>query len=230
MHALYIARSRFISSKLIKYLKMIYPLIEAVTTFIINLVSALGYFGVFLGMAIESASIPLPSEIIMPFAGFLVTQGRFDFWLVVLVGAFGNLVGSALMYWLGYWGQEAVVKRLIRNYGKFVLVSEAEFEKAEKWFNRWGEWIVFVSRVLPVVRTFISLPAGIAKVNFWHFSFLTFLGSIIWSALLTYIGVVLGENWKNIEPIFRKFDFLIVLIVIILVGFFLYHKSKEFTS
>lgn len=209
---------------------MIYELIETLTTFIVTIVSSFGYFGIFLAMAIESASIPLPSEIIMPFAGFLVTQGRFNFWLVVLFGAFGNLVGSWLMYWLGYWGHERVVRRLIRNYGKFILISEHDFERAKEWFSNYGDWIVLGSRVLPVVRTFISLPAGIAKVNFWRFSALTFIGSIIWSILLTYVGVALGENWKNIEPIFRKFDVLIAVVGVILVGLFLYYKSKEFQS
>lgn len=206
---------------------MIYALIEALSSFIITLVSTLGYFGIFLGMLIESASIPLPSEIIMPYAGFLVTQGRFDFWLVVFVGAFGNLVGSWLMYWLGYWGQERIVRKLIINYGRFVLVSEADYDRSKNWFNRFGNLIVFISRILPVVRTFISLPAGIAKVNFLRFSLLTFLGSLIWSSILVYIGIMLGENWKTIEPIFRRFDILIAIIVIVLVGLFINHKYKE---
>lgn len=178
-------------------------------------------------MLIESASIPLPSEIIMPFAGFLVNQGRFNFWLVVLTGAAGNLAGSWVMYWFGYWGQETVVRRLVRRWGRFILVSETEFDRAERWFNKWGDWIVLISRILPVIRTFISLPAGIAKVNFWRFSFLTFFGSMVWSAFLVYIGVVLGENWNSIEPVFRKFDILIVLLTIILIGAFFYHKFKE---
>lgn len=207
---------------------MVYTIIETLTSFIVNLISSFGYFGIFLAMAIESASIPLPSEIIMPFAGYLVTQGRFNFWLVVLVGAFGNLVGSWLMYCLGFWGHERVVRKLIRNYGRFILVSEHDFDRAKNWFYKFGDLIVFGSRVLPIVRTFISLPAGIARVGFWRFSILTFFGSFIWSALLAYVGVVLGENWKNIEPIFRKFDVLIVVVTVMLVGLFLYHKSKEF--
>lgn len=207
---------------------MVYELIEALTTFIVNLVSSFGYFGIFMAMAIESASIPLPSEIIMPFAGYLVIQGRFNFWLVVVSGALGNLFGSWLMYWLGYWGHERIVRRLIRTYGKYILVSEHDFERAKGWFSHYGDWIVLGSRVLPVVRTFISLPAGIAKVNFWRFSILTVLGSLVWSALLTYVGVLLGENWKNIEPIFRKFDVLIAVAFVVLAGLFLYYKSKEF--
>ncbi|MEX0616674.1 MAG: DedA family protein [Candidatus Woykebacteria bacterium] len=209
---------------------MIYSILETITSFVINLISTFGYFGVFAAMAIESASIPLPSEIIMPFSGFLVTQGKFNFWLLVLVGAAGNLFGSWVMYFLGYWGQEVVVRRLIRAWGKYVLVSEKELDQAEKWFNRFGSWIIFFSRILPVVRTFISVPAGIAKIDIVRFSILTFLGSFIWSAVLAYIGVVLGENWRNIEPLFRRFDILVAIFIIILIGFFLYHKSKEFSK
>ena len=209
---------------------MIFTILETLTSFITNLVSDLGYFGIFLAMTIESASIPLPSEIIMPFAGFLVSQGRFDFWIVVFVGALGNLVGSWIMYWFGYWGQEVVVRKFIRNYGKFVLVSEVELDRTEKWFRKWGDWIVFISRLLPIVRTFISVPAGIAKMNFLRFSVLTFVGSFLWSALLTYVGFVLGENWDSIEPIFRRFDYLVVFVGLTALGLFSYHKYKEFIS
>ena len=209
---------------------MIFIILEILTTFITNLVSDFGYFGIFLAMTIESASIPLPSEIIMPFTGFLVSQGRFDFWAVVFVGALGNLAGSWIMYWFGYWGQEVVVRKFIRNYGKFILVSEVELDRTEKWFRRWGDWIVFISRVLPIVRTFISVPAGIARVNFLRFSILTFVGSFVWSTLLTYIGFVLGENWDSIEPIFRKFDYLIVFAGLTVLGILIYHKYKEFKS
>lgn len=209
---------------------MIFTILETLTSFITNLVSDLGYFGIFLAMTIESASIPLPSEIIMPFAGFLVSQGKFDFWIVVFVGALGNLVGSWIMYWFGYWGQEVVVRKFIRNYGKFVLVSEVELDRTEKWFRKWGDWIVFISRLLPIVRTFISVPAGIAKMNFLRFSVLTFVGSFLWSALLTYVGFVLGENWDSIEPIFRRFDYLVVFVGLIALGLILYHKYKEFKT
>ncbi len=178
-------------------------------------------------MALESACIPIPSEVIMPFAGFLVTGGKFNFWLVVLVGALGNLIGSLSMYGLGFWGGEVVIRKLIRVWGKFILISEKDFALSKSWLVRFGLPVVALSRVLPVVRTFISLPAGVAKIDLTLFTALTFGGSLIWSAFLTYIGVLLGENWQNIEPAFRKFDIFIVLGAIILAGLFFYHKSKE---
>ena len=162
----------------------------------------------------------------MPFSGFLVASGMFDFWLVVVVGAAGNLAGSALMYGVGFYGQETVVRKFVRGWGRF-LVTEEELDLGEKWFRKYGDIIVLVSRVMPVVRTFISLPAGVAKVNFLKFSFLTFFGSLIWSAFLAYLGVKLGENWSFLEPIFRKFDIIIVFLGIIVVGAYFYLKFRK---
>lgn len=178
-------------------------------------------------MTAESALIPIPSEITMPFAGFLVTTGRFDLLAVILVGAVANLFGSILAYWLGLWGQETVVRKLIKKYGKYLLISEHEFDHSEAWFRKHGDKVVFFSRILPVVRTFISLPAGIAEMNFFRFSYLTFLGSLIWSAALTYIGFILGKNWHSLEGYYRKFEYLIVFTVLILVGHYIYHKIKK---
>ncbi|HEX7456136.1 MAG TPA: DedA family protein [Candidatus Nanoarchaeia archaeon] len=198
----------------------------AITTWTLGIISTLGYFGIFMTMAIESACIPLPSEIIMPFSGFLVASGKFNFWLVVVVGAAGNLAGSALMYGLGFYGQERLVRRFVCGPGRF-LVTEEELDLGERWFRKYGELIVLVSRIIPVVRTFISLPAGVARVGFFKFSFLTFLGSLCWSAFLAYLGVELGKNWAFLEPIFRKFDIAIVVLGIIVAAIFFYLKLKR---
>ncbi|MBI3385646.1 DedA family protein, partial [Candidatus Gottesmanbacteria bacterium] len=171
-----------------------------------------------------SALIPIPSEVTMPFSGSLAALGRFNFWIVILVGAFGNLVGSLLAYWLGWWGQEAVVRKVIVKYGKYVLLTEHEYDRSERWFRAHGELIVFASRVLPVVRTFISLPAGVAKMNLPRFIMYTTVGSLIWSYVLTSIGVVLGNNWKSLEVYFRRFD---VFIVVVLVGGALWYFRKK---
>ena len=162
----------------------------------------------------------------MPFSGFLVSAGRFNFYLVVLAGAAGNLFGSILMYLLGSWGQERFVRRFVRGWGRF-LVSEEELGIGERWFRRYGDLVVLISRILPVVRTFISLPAGIAKVDFRKFCLLTFFGCLLWSAFLAYIGVKLGENWTSLEPIFRKFDIVIVVVGIIGVGAYFYFKFRR---
>lgn len=200
--------------------------IEAIVDWIVSVISALGYPGIIATMALESALIPLPSEIIMPFSGFLVSQGRFDFFLVGLSGALGNVLGSWIAYGLGYFGEGIVIRRLVSKYGKYILLSEEELDKSEKLFRKYGDAIVFLSRILPAVRTVISLPCGMAKLPFLKFTLLTFAGSLVWSYFLTYLGVLLGENWDALRPIFRKFDMLIILVVAVILGWYLYHKLK----
>jgi membrane protein DedA with SNARE-associated domain len=201
-------------------------MVESIINWIVAVISQLGYPGIIVTMAIESALIPLPSEIIMPFSGFLVSQGRFEFWIVGLCGAIGNLLGSWIAYGLGYWGEGAIARRFVRSYGKFILLSEEELNKAERLFRRFGNLIVFGSRVMPAVRTIISLPCGMARLPFLRFSLLTFFGSLIWSYFLAYLGVLLGKNWEILRPIFRKFDIVIILVIIIGIGWYFYHKLK----
>lgn len=202
-------------------------MIELIGGWIVHLIATFGYFGIFLLMTLESALIPIPSEVTMPFAGSLVAVGTFNFWLVVFVGTIGNLVGSLLAYWLGWWGQEAVVRKIIVIYGKYFLISEHEYDRSERWFRNHGELIVLLSRVLPVLRTFISLPAGIAKMKLSKFVSYTVTGCFVWSLLLTQIGVVLGNNWKSLEGYFRRFDVVIVVICIAAVVWYVWHKLKH---
>lgn len=202
-------------------------MIELIGSWIIHFISSLGYFGVFILMTLESALIPIPSEVTMPFAGSLVALGTFHFWIIVFVGTLGNLVGSLLAYWLGWWGQEAVVRKVIVKYGKYFLISEHEYDRSERWFRNHGEMFVFVSRVLPIVRTFISLPAGVAKMNLTRFILYTTVGSFIWSFVLTSIGVTLGANWKSLEGYFRKFDIVIVIACFAVVAWYIWHKLKR---
>lgn len=206
---------------------MIEQIISFLTSIIISVISKTGYVGVFLLMAAESALIPIPSEVTMPFAGYLATIGRFNIWLIIFIGAFANLFGSILAYWLGYWGGEAIVRNLIKKYGKYLLMTEHEYDRSEKWFRKYGEKITFFSRMLPIVRTFISLPAGVARMNFWRFSFLTFLGSLIWSGLLAYIGFTLGKNWHSLSGYYRKFEYLIIFSVLALGIYYIIHKLQK---
>ncbi|OGD84331.1 hypothetical protein A2165_00030 [Candidatus Curtissbacteria bacterium RBG_13_40_7] len=201
--------------------------LEIIVFWVMGIISNLGYPGIFILMALESALIPIPSEVIMPFSGFLVSEGRFDLWAIVLVGALGNLFGSWIAYAIGYWGEKALVRKLVAKYGKFILLTEDEFDASLRLFNKYGQWVAAASRVLPAIRTVISLPAGIAKLNFVKFSALTFFGSLIWSLFLGYIGVILGENWEIIRPYFRKFDIFIVVATIILIGAYIYHKLHK---
>jgi membrane protein DedA with SNARE-associated domain len=199
-------------------------MIELLSGFIIQLIQSTGYLGVFVLMTLESALIPIPSEVTMPFAGFLVTTGQFSFLGVVVIGALGNLVGSWIGYAIGYFLEETIILTLIKKYGKFILVTVDEYNHSLKWFNKFGDKIAFFSRMLPAVRTFISLPCGLAEMNFWKFSVYTFLGSLIWSALLTYVGVYLGSKWDTIGVYFHRFDLVLAVILVFTVLFYVNHK------
>jgi membrane protein DedA with SNARE-associated domain len=204
---------------------------EVVTKFFVenltNLIEMHGLWAVFLLMTAESALIPIPSEVTMPFAGFLAARGLFNFWVVVAVGAFGNLVGSWLAYALGAYKGEDWVRFAIKKWGKWLLIREKEYDKAKEWFIKYGQGVTFTSRLLPVVRTFISLPAGIAKMDVAKFSFFTFLGSFLWSGFLAWLGLKLGQNWLAIEPYFRKFQFVIIGMVLIAIGWYFYTHLKR---
>lgn len=201
---------------------MIYDFFAFISSFVINIISSLGYGGIFFLMALESACIPIPSEIIMPFSGFLVFEEKFSLLWVVIWGTIGNLIGSVAAYLVGFYGG----RPLLEKYGKFILISSHELELADRWFLKYGSLSVLFSRMLPAVRTFISLPAGVARMPFFKFCFYTFLGSLPWSFALTYAGLIMGENWKGLEVYFRKFDWAIAILGVIALGFFVYHKIK----
>lgn len=205
---------------------MLETLSSILASLITSVIESSGYLAVFVLMTLESVLIPIPSEITMPFAGFLVSLGRLNFFLVILTGAFANLTGSLAAYGLGSLGKERV-HILVRKYGKFLLISVSEIERAEKWFRTYGEIIAFGSRLLPVVRTFISLPAGMARMNIYKFAVYSFLGSLIWSSILTYIGVILGNNWQALEPMFRKFQFVLIGALILVFAWYIWHKVKK---
>jgi membrane protein DedA with SNARE-associated domain len=188
-------------------------IIEILSVFIVATISTLGYAGIVLLMAIESACIPLPSEIIMPFSGYLVYTGRFNLWAVGVAGAFGCVVGSLVAYWVGARGG----RPMIEKYGRYVLISRHDLDLADRWFARYGEVIVFASRLLPVIRTFIAFPAGVARMNLKRFVIYTFLGSLPWCLGLAYVGQLLGEEWDKNDTLktwFHRFDFVIGIIIV----------------
>jgi len=198
-------------------------IINAIANFVTSVISHLGYPGIFLLMALESAYIPIPSEIIMPFSGFLVSSGEMNFWLVVAVGSVGNLAGSFLAWWVGWRGG----RPLVEKYGKYILLSQNDLESSDRFFKRYGEGTVFFSRLLPVVRTFISLPAGIAKMDNKKFLLYTLAGCIPFTALLTYAGLVLKDNWNALQPYFHKFDLIIALLIILAIIWFIFRHIKR---
>ncbi len=189
---------------------MIGEILASVSQFIIHVESTLGYGGIVLLMAIESCCIPLPSEVIMPYAGYLCTVGRFNLWLVALAGAVGCVVGSIPAYYLGLYGG----RPLILKYGKYILMSRHDLEMADRWFERHGDITVFIARLLPVIRTFIAFPAGVNRMNMQKFIIYTFLGSYPWCFMLAYVGVKVGENLEILKPYFHKFDAVIGLLLL----------------
>lgn len=206
---------------------MIGSVLSFVAHLITNLIQSTGYFGLFFLMMIESAGIPAPSEIIMPFSGYLVFQGQFNLFIVALVGALANLAGSLIAYAIGYVGG----RPLIEKFGRYILFSKHDLDLTEKYFNKYGTLTVFLSRLLPVVRTYISFPAGMARMPLLKFSIYTFIGAFGWSYALAYVGVKLGENWDILRIYFHKFDVLIGIILV--VGLYLWirrhlhHKKSQ---
>ena len=189
-------------------------IIAALSAFIISVISAGGYLGIAVLMAIESACIPLPSEIIMPFSGYLVYLGRFKLLWVATVGALGCNLGSAIAYAVGYYGG----RPLVEKYGSYILLSRHELDWADRFFARYGNITVFVSRLLPVIRTFIALPAGVARMNQPKFHFYTFIGSWPWCLGLAFVGMKLGQRWDTDPRLriwFHRFDAVILAVILI---------------
>ena len=205
---------------------MIGKIIELLSGFIVATILTLGYGGIVLLMAIESACIPLPSEIIMPFSGYLVSQGQFSLWAVGVAGAFGCVVGSLVAYWVGMYGG----RPLIEKYGRYLLISRHDLDLADRWFARFGEVIVFASRLLPVIRTFIAFPAGVARMNLRKFVIYTFAGSLPWCIGLAYAGQKLGEQWDKdptLKTLFHRFDFIVGIILLVAVAWWVWRHIKH---
>jgi membrane protein DedA with SNARE-associated domain len=187
--------------------------IDIVVQWATDLIGAWGLPAVFLLMLLESACIPVPSEAIMPFAGFAVSEGDMSLLGITVAGVLGNLVGSWIAYWVGLYGGRPFIDR----WGKYVLLRHHHVELAERWFARYGPLAVFFSRMLPIVRTFISLPAGVARMPFWKFTLYTLLGCIPWVLMLGFVGVKMGEHWEDIRPYLHYADYAVVAALIAIV-------------
>jgi membrane protein DedA with SNARE-associated domain len=206
---------------------MITNLINLLAQITVAIIGFLGYPGIFLLMLAESCGIPMPSEVIMPFSGFLVADGRLNFWLVAIIGTLGNLGGSLLAYYIGMLGG----RPLIEKYGRYILISHHDLDLADRWFKKYGDWTVFFGRLLPVVRTYISSPAGIAEMNLKKFSFYTFIGALPWCLLFAWLGVKMGSHWELIREKLHNFDLLMALIVVLAIAWYIWrhlrNKSKS---
>ena len=196
--------------------------------FLTNVLQSIGWLGVVVIMALESANIPIPSEVTMPLAGWMLVQARGLSALHALLqgglwGAVGCTMGSVISYALGAWGGRPLVER----YGRYIMVGEEDLEKADRWFARWGDWAAFISRLLPIVRTFISFPAGVVRMNFARFITYSFIGSFIWCSLLAVGGYYFGEHWEELRAIMRPFDIPIAIAIVAGLAYYVYQHVRR---
>jgi membrane protein DedA with SNARE-associated domain len=194
---------------------------ETLSNFVIAVIEQLGYGGVFVGMTLESTGLPLPSEVIMAFAGYVVWEGQLTLLGITLAGTLGCLTGSLIAYGIGAYGGRPLLER----YGKYVLIRKNELDRGEQWFAKHGESAVFISRLLPVVRTYISFPAGIVRMDVRKFSVYTFLGSLPFCFAFAYAGVALGPHWHSITRLSRYFNVAVIVGLAVLIGYLIYRRA-----
>ena len=204
-------------------MSLISEILAYIGAFAINTISALGYFGVFFLMVLESMVFPIPSELVMPFAGFLAAQGEFSFALVIVFSSLGSIVGSVLSYYFGKYGGE----KIITKYGKYALIDEEDLKKTQQWFKKRGESTIFIGRFIPVVRHLISIPAGIGKMNLKKFCLYTLLGATIWNSFLAYLGYMLGKNWDKVRHYTEPISIAVVIILVLGFCYFVYRHIKH---
>lgn len=198
-------------------------IVEKLVEYITFGISAMGYFGVVVLMALESMIAPVPSEVVMPFAGYLVLQGRFNFWLALFASSIGSIFGSLLSYYMGVYGGRPFVLK----FGKYLLLEEEHLHWTERWFRKQGDRTIFISRFIPVVRHLISIPAGIARMSKRKFVFYTFTGATIWNFILLYAGFKLGEHWDKIHQYSRQLDIVFIVVVVLFLAYFVWKHHKR---
>jgi membrane protein DedA with SNARE-associated domain len=201
---------------------------QQIVTFLTNLFQSIGWGGVVGIMALESANIPIPSEVTIPLSGWLLVQAVGGtalqaVWLGGLWGGLGCTIGSLLSYALGAWGGRPLLDR----FGKYLMISPHDLEVADRWFSRWGDWTAFLSRLLPIVRTFISFPAGVARARLVPFTIYSFIGSFIWCGALAYGGFVFGARWEELRAMMRPFDIPIAIILVAGFVYYIYHHVRR---
>lgn len=198
-------------------------LTEFLAGYITKFIEATGYLSVVIGMIMESMVFPIPSEAIMPFAGFLIAEGKFTFFSVIGLSTMASVIGSSISYYLGRYGGEPFIKK----FGKYFLLDIEDYNLTKKFFNRYGKMTIFVSRFIPIIRHLISLPAGMAKMNIGTFLLLTALGAGLWNTFLAVVGFYLKQNWEQVMDYSKILDILVITVLIILIGLFFYRHYKK---
>lgn len=201
-------------------------MLEILTGFIIHLIASTGYAGVFVLMVLNSVGIPIPSEVTLPFAGFLANQGNLTLVLVIIVAVLGDLVGSTIAYSIGFFLEENLFLSLIKKYGKFVLITSHDYEKATGWLKKYGAPVVFIGKMLPGIKSFMALAAGVSEIKFFKFIISNVLAAIIYCTAVTYFGFYLGSKWDSIGGYFRKFEVVIVVVLVIALLWYINYKLK----
>lgn len=201
-------------------------MITSLVDWLVNLISSMGYWGVGLSMFIESFFAPIPSEIILPFSGFVASQGTLNIYIVIIVATVAAYLGSLPFYLVGRWGEKAVLK-FLNKYGKYLFISKNDVDKGYEVFEKYGSKIVLVGRVIPIVRTVISFPAGASKMKFAVFTLYTLIGTAIWSAILGFAGYFLGENWKNVSEYVSKYEKVIIVLILVFAVWYVWRGIKN---
>jgi len=202
---------------------MVTTIIDFLVSLITQIIGSVGYFGTFFLMVLTACGIPFPSEVTMPFSGFAVAEGKLIFFWVVTAGVSGDLVGALLAYWIGFRGG----RPLVEKYGKYILLSKHDLDMADKWFKNYGSITTFFGRMIPILRTYISFPAGISKMDVKKFALYTVLGAIPWLTFLTYMGVIMGENWERIREYLRSVDLAVGIFIVLFLAWYVWRHIKH---
>lgn len=202
-------------------------ILDQLSRIIQDIIEALGYPGITFVMFVENIFPPIPSEVVMPFAGFLVADGKFNFWGILLAGTLGSILGAVVIYYIGVWADELVIRRFIRRFGKYFMLGEDDIDRALGAFNRYGEIIIFIGRLIPIIRSLISLPAGMDRMPLPKFLLFTALGTTLWTGILGYAGVVLGQNWEDVLGFVDQYEMLTLVVIIVLVVWFVVKRGRQ---
>jgi membrane protein DedA with SNARE-associated domain len=189
-----------------------------------EVIRAFGYIGIMLVMAAENLFPPIPSEMVMPFAGFMAREGSFDIWLVILAGMIGSVIGALALYYFGAWANETVIRRFVRRWGRYAFISENDLDVSLRYFNRHGELVIFFGRLIPLVRSLISIPAGMDRMPLPRFLFYTVLGTTLWSAMLAFLGWFLQANWGLVAGYIEQYQRVVLVLIALAVVIFLYFR------